>query len=76
MQPAADAVSAHRRHHRLRNLFRSSRRRDSVHEIFVGFLVQTDEGVENLVVDRIRLQSIRSTVEVQIPSWNWSELGA
>ncbi|KZV45475.1 hypothetical protein F511_33671 [Dorcoceras hygrometricum] len=45
-------------------------------KIFVGFLVQTDEGVEILVVDRIRRRSSRSTVEVPIPSWNWLDLGA
>ncbi|KZV29406.1 hypothetical protein F511_18524 [Dorcoceras hygrometricum] len=56
-----------------RNLFRSSRQGDSVCEIFIGFLVQADKGVENLVVDRIRRQSSRSTVEVPIRSWNWSE---
>ncbi|KZV14750.1 hypothetical protein F511_41110 [Dorcoceras hygrometricum] len=48
---------------RRRNLFRSSWRGDSVREIFVDFLVQTDEGVEILVVDRIRRRSSRSTVE-------------
>ncbi|KZV54825.1 hypothetical protein F511_39738 [Dorcoceras hygrometricum] len=36
--------------------------------IFVGFLVQTGEGVEILVVDRIRRRSNRSTVEVPITS--------
>ncbi|KZV48248.1 hypothetical protein F511_43391 [Dorcoceras hygrometricum] len=67
---AVDAAAARRRH---RNLFRPSRRGDSVREIFVDFLVQTDEGVEILVVDRIRRRSSRSTVEVPILSWNWSE---
>ncbi|KZV24176.1 hypothetical protein F511_03493 [Dorcoceras hygrometricum] len=65
--PTADAASVRIR----RNLFRPSRRGDSIREIFVGFLVQTGEGVEILVVDRIRRRSNRSTVEVPIPSWNW-----
>ncbi|KZV54394.1 hypothetical protein F511_26111 [Dorcoceras hygrometricum] len=33
--------------------------------------MQTDEGVEILVVDRIRHRYNCSTVEVPIPSWNW-----
>ncbi|KZV48568.1 polyol transporter 5-like [Dorcoceras hygrometricum] len=56
---------------RRRNLFRPSRRGDSVREIFVDFLVQIGEGVEILVVDRIRRRSSSSTVEVPITSWNW-----
>ncbi|KZV52852.1 hypothetical protein F511_38476 [Dorcoceras hygrometricum] len=48
---------------RRRYLFRPSRRGDFVREIFVGFLVQTGEGVEILVVDWIRRRSSRSTVE-------------
>ncbi|KZV18468.1 hypothetical protein F511_18036 [Dorcoceras hygrometricum] len=45
----------HRRRHRprCRNSFRSYRRDDSVHEIFTGFLVQTSEGIEIPIVDRI-----------------------
>ncbi|KZV28959.1 hypothetical protein F511_07519 [Dorcoceras hygrometricum] len=64
---------AARRHRR--NLFRPSRREDPVREIFVDFLVQTGEGVEILVVDRIRRRSSRSTVDVPIPSCNWTEPG-
>ncbi|KZV42597.1 hypothetical protein F511_33214 [Dorcoceras hygrometricum] len=52
---------------RRRNLFRPYRRGDSVREIFVGFLVQTGEGVEILVIDRIRCRSDRSTVEMPFP---------
>ncbi|KZV32688.1 hypothetical protein F511_26701 [Dorcoceras hygrometricum] len=66
--PSTLAVVAHRRR---RNLYRPSWREDSVREIFVDFLVQTGEGVEILIVERIRRRSSRPTVEVPIPSWNW-----
>ncbi|KZV38773.1 tetraspanin-8-like [Dorcoceras hygrometricum] len=77
--PSSLAVAAYRRRRRPPSpseFVPTISARRSVREIFVGFLVQTGEGVEILVVDRIRRRSIRSTVEVPIPSWNWSEPGA
>ncbi|KZV50232.1 pentatricopeptide repeat-containing protein [Dorcoceras hygrometricum] len=49
--PVAAVVA---RHGYRRNLFLPFRRGDSISETFVGFLVQTGEGIEILVMDRIR----------------------
>ncbi|KZV48314.1 hypothetical protein F511_41939 [Dorcoceras hygrometricum] len=62
----APTVVSHRR--RRWKSFRTSRCGDSVRKNFTGFLVQTGEGIEFLVVDRIRPSHRDSTVEGHLPS--------